>query len=102
MTKSVLLRKEDCYCKLIKFYENVARKVLVEITDETRFDCRKILVTRSVQETLWSYYRDEIGLTDEQIATMLLAFGPKANLEEHDVPEYRAEIEDGFISCEEG
>lgn len=49
-----------------------------------------------------SYYRDEKGKTDEQIATMLLGYGPKANLEEHGVLEYRAEIEDGFIVCEEG
>lgn len=37
------------------------------------------------------------GNTDEQIATMLLGYGPKANLEEHGILEYRVEIEDGFI-----
>ena len=82
MVKSVQLRKEDCYCDLTKFYENVARKIPAEITDKTCFDCRKICVTKSVQEALWSYYRDEKEKTDEQIATMLLGYGPKANLEE--------------------
>ena len=101
MTKTVRLKKEDCYCDLTKFYENVTRKIPVGITDKTCFDCRKICVTKSVQEALWSYYRDEKGKTDEQIATMLLGYGPKANLEEHAVLEYRAEIEDGFIVCEE-
>lgn len=102
MAKIVSLRKEDCYCDLMGFYENIARKILVEITDETCFDCRKICVTKSVQETLWCYYRDEKGKNDEQIAAMLLGYEPKANLEEHGIPEYRAEIEDGFIICKEG
>lgn len=102
MVKSVQLRKEDYYCDLTKFYENVARKIPAEITDKTCFDCRKICVTKSVQEALWSYYRDEKEKTDEQIATMLLGYGPKANLEEHGILEYRAEVEDGFIVCEEG
>lgn len=59
MVKSVQLRKEDCYCDLTEFYENVARKIPVEITDKTCFDCRKICVTKLVQEASWSYYRDE-------------------------------------------
>lgn len=67
MVKSVQLRKEDCYCDLTEFYENVARKIPVEITDKTCFDCRKICVTKSIQEALWSYYRDEKGKTDERL-----------------------------------
>ncbi|MCI6453163.1 hypothetical protein [Hungatella sp.] len=102
MVKTVLLKKEDCYCDLTTFYENVAHGLQIETTDKTRFDCRKICVTKSVQEALWSYYREEKGKTDEQIAAMLLGYGPKANLEEHSIQEYRAEIEDGFIVCEEG
>ena len=35
MVKSVQLRKEDCYCDLTEFYENVARKIPAEITDST-------------------------------------------------------------------
>ena len=101
MIKNVRLRKEDCYCDLTEFYENVARKISVKITDKTRFDCRKICVTKSVQEALWSYYRDKKGKTDEQIATMFLGYGPKANVEEHGILDYRAEVEDGFIVCEE-
>lgn len=46
MTKTVRLKKEDCYCDLTKFYENVARKIPVGITDKTCFDCRKICVTK--------------------------------------------------------
>lgn len=96
------LRREDCYCDLTTFYENVARRLRKKVTDKTKFDCRKICVTKSVQEVLWSYYREEKNRTDEQIAAMLLGYGPKANLEEHEILEYRAETEAGFISYEEG
>lgn len=101
MTKTIRLAKGDCYCDLTTFYENVARKIPVEITEKTCFDCRKICITKSVQEALWSYYRDEKGKTDEQIAVMLLGYGPKANLEEHSIQEYRAEIEKSFIFLRE-
>ena len=101
MVKPIQLRKEDCYCDLTEFYENVARKIPVEITDKTCFDCRKICVTKLVQEALWSYYRDEKRKAGEQIAPMFLGDGPKANVEEHGILEYRAEVEDGFIVCEE-
>lgn len=102
MVRIVSLRKEDCYCDLTTFYENVARRLRIEVTDKTRFDCREICVTKSVQEVLWSYYREEKNRTDDQIAAMLLGYGPKANLEEHGILEYRAETGDDFISCEEG
>lgn len=86
MIKTVSLKKEDCYCDLATFYENVARK---------------ICVTKDVQEVLWSYYREEKNQTDEQIASILLIGGPKANLEEYGILEYRAEVENGFVSCGE-
>lgn len=101
MIKTVSLKKEDCYCDLDTFYENVARKISVRTTDKTKFDCRKICVTKAVQEVLWSYYREEKNRTDEQIASILLIGGPKANLEEHGILEYRAEVENGFVSCRE-
>ena len=53
------------------------------------------------QEVLWSYYREEKNQTDEQIASILLIGGPKANLEEYGILEYRAEVENGFVSCGE-
>lgn len=78
MIKTVSLKKEDCYCDLATFYENVARKISARITDKSKFDCRKICVTKDVQEVLWSYYREEKNQTDEQIASILLIGGPKA------------------------
>ena len=39
-------------------------------------------------------------MPDDEIARILLLYGPKANVEEHGILEYRAEVEDGFIMTE--
>lgn len=41
MIKTVSLKKEDCYCDLATFYENVARKISARITDKSKFALRK-------------------------------------------------------------
>lgn len=97
MKKIVKLKREDCYCDLTHFYENVAREAKINVSEHTMFDCRRIEITKAVQEVLWSYYREEKHCTDEEISMILLAYGPKATLEEHGILEYRAEFEDGFI-----
>lgn len=100
MIYPVIMNKEDCYCNLSTFYENVARIMRVKIDSHTKFDCRKICITLPVQETIWSYYREELHMTDDEIARILLLYGPKANVEEHGIFEYRAEVEEEFITTE--
>lgn len=68
MKTSVILSKEECFCDLGTFYGNVARKANIRITENTRYDCRKICVTESVQQEIWSYYSMTNGWTDEQIS----------------------------------
>ena len=97
MRKIVKLKKEDCYCDLTRFYENVAQRAKINVTENTMFDCRRIEVTKAVQEILWYYYREEKHCTDEETSMILLAYGPKATLEECGILEYRVEFEDGFI-----
>lgn len=102
MKTSVILCKEECFCDLGTFYENVARKANIRITENTRYDCRKICVTESVQQALWSYYSMTNGWTDEQISKVWLLYGPKTNLGK--APgffEYQAIFTDGFISKED-
>ncbi len=100
-SKCALLRAEDCYCDLDAFYGNVAKVLGISVTGKTRFDCRKICVTKSVQDVLWLYYREKRHRTDEQIEAILLAFGPKACINEDMIQSYRAEIRDGFVTTEE-
>ena len=94
MTKRYVLSQSDCECSLVNFYENVAKKTEVNITDTTGYDCRKICITKSVQDGIWKYYTEN-GRSDEQIAALMLQYGPKANLTGE---EFAVEIEDGFIT----
>lgn len=46
-------------------------------------------------------YKHRKSKKEEEIASILLIGGPKANLEEHGILEYRAEVENEFVSCGE-
>ncbi len=97
MTNIITLNFEDCYCDLSAFYENVAKKLSFKVTDKTEFDCRKICVSKSVQETIWLYYREEENMDAGDISMLWLSFGPKANLEDKNNL-YAVAIENGFIT----
>lgn len=96
----IIMDFDECRCGLEEFYENVAKRMGISVTGNTRFDCRKILTTRAVQECIWDHYIDE-GKTTEHIGMLLLSFGPKASLEVVGVsPAYLVEVQDGFITSE--
>lgn len=94
MTKRYVLSQSDCECGVGKFYDNVAKQIGADVTDDTRYDCRKICITKSVQECIWKHYTER-GQSDEQIAALMLQYGPKANLTGD---ELAVEIESGFIT----
>lgn len=96
--REIMLRKHESYCELEKFYEMIAKKMGVVVTDDALFDCRKICVTKNVQDEIWSYYKEVKFAKDEEIAMLLVCSGPKANLEAMNSEQYRAEVEDGFLS----
>lgn len=95
--KKIILDVKECYCGLSTFYENVAKKMGVAVTDSTQFDCRKIYVSRPVQEEICVYYRDEKCKANCEISAMLLCYGPKANV---DSVQYVAVVEEGFLCTE--
>lgn len=97
MTKRHTIKRCECICDLQKFYENASHAAGLKVTDKTQFDCRKICVTKAIQNALWAYYTAQ-NCTDEEISMLFLAVGPKANL----VGEgYDFTIEDGFVSEED-
>lgn len=100
MRKKIVLEKEDCYCDLDTFYSNVAEKMSADISPETMFDCRKICVTKQVQDELWKYQKEEKGLKDQAVASFFLCLGPKANLTDQKECPYIAEVQDGFLTTE--
>lgn len=97
----VILTKEDCYCKLVDFYEKVALKAGLIFDDNSLFDCCKILVTKRVQMEISSYYHDEEQISGEYIGTLFACYGPKAILDKNRETPYIAEVQDGFIVCGE-
>lgn len=94
MKKRYSVTEDQCYCSIIEFFDNVA-KLCGETGDISWFtyDCRKICVTKPVYDQIHKYYLDA-GNPTENIAALLLLYGPKANL---DGDALEVEIEDGFI-----
>lgn len=90
--KRYSLSPDDCNCLLGAFYENVAKRTGAKVTDKTQFDCRKICITKSVQDIIWKKYAEE-GYADTTIAALMLQYGPKANL---DGSELEFVVEPGF------
>ena len=73
------------------FYRSVAQLVGHEETDDTMYDCCKILVSAIIQA-----YQNEIpGVRMESIITLLAIGGPKMNAE---LGQNEVRIQPGFIS----
>ncbi|MCC8049728.1 MAG: hypothetical protein LIP10_03580 [Clostridiales bacterium] len=100
-TMALILGKDLCHTGIYEFYNMLAKLSGVEITDSTRFDCRKVCVTPAVQDEIFSYYRDK-GSNDAEIGALWLQLGPKANVTALNPNgltfNYIAIAEDGFIT----
>ncbi len=93
--KTVILSKEECYCGIIEFYDLIARKLGYD-TDKVGYDCRKIDVTRPVQDQIFAFYQNEQKASDESIGATWVCYGPKTCLLGDG---YVAEIAEGFITA---
>lgn len=89
-----------------KAYENIARKAGYEITDDTRFDCRRIEVSKEIDDYFWKLYKDKAfeekpnaneDDVEMSIAMLMLNYGAKRNEE---LKPWTAKIEDGFAKDE--
>lgn len=95
MKKRYSIPKEKCEQSLVAIYECAAAIMDIELTEKSMFDCRKICVTKPVEDAIVKYYMEKENLSAEEVGTMLLHFGPKANL---DGDRYEFEVEPGFVS----
>lgn len=95
------LKKKECHCGLPEFYKLIAANIGYDVTENTRYDCRKIQCTEEVEKEIRAYYYEN-GYTPEQFGCLWLSFGPKANLADFIKPcVYRVRVETGAI-YEEG
>lgn len=92
--KTIQLSRDDCYCGVDAFFENILKKMDIESSADYGFDCRRICVTSGVLDAMMAYYSEVEELPKGSIFTVLMNFGPKASLKGE---EYLAVIEDGFV-----
>jgi hypothetical protein len=95
MNKRYSISESKCEQRLIEFYNSVAEICGISVTANTVFDCRKICVTKAVQDSIIRHYSKYQNLSSEEISARLLLYGPKANLNGDG---YDFEVEDGFAS----
>lgn len=95
MVKRYSINPTDCYASLSDFYNKVAELLGVKVSEGTRYDCRKICITKAVMDQLWQFYFDE-GYAETTIAQIFLVYGPKANLDNEKL-EFSFLVEDGFV-----
>ena len=75
------------------FYELVARRVNLKLEGNYTFDCRKINVSKNIQDALFKYMEDT-GHSQEHICMVWCIYGPKAFEE---FPDNTVEVLDGFV-----
>ena len=90
----IRLKKDDCWCSIPEFYLKVAEKAGYAEMDDVRYDCAKIHITETIQETIYNYYGEVRQIDEIGVGMLWLSIGPKADLEGDG---YVVEIEDGFI-----
>lgn len=88
---------------IIELYETVAKEMGYTNTREIQFDCRKINVSKNIQDGFYTYYIELASITDPNTSeteirveiTMLLAMGgPKVD---ESLADNEVEVFDGFI-----
>lgn len=94
--RRMILSEEKMEQSLPCFYRAVADAAGYTETEDTLYDCTRILVASNVQNAIIRYYETTSPeLSREQVITLLLLSGPKvdAGLKENEVV-----IQEGFIS----
>lgn len=70
-----------------KAYENWAKRAGYNITDKTVIDCRKVEISKEIDEYFWKYYRDKtkeknnkrIEISEEDLSMFMFCYEAKVN-----------------------
>ena len=90
----ITMTYEEVYCSLDELYNNVAKRMNISMIGKM-FDCRKIEISKRIQDELFNYYKEEKGCDECQVGMLLCFAGPKAN---GNLEGFEIIVEDGFIS----
>ena len=108
MDKIIEITLEDINEGISKAYENIAKKAGYEINENTVYDCRRIEVSRIIDDYFWKWYKDKAikenpNLTDQDInmaiAMLMLQKGAKRN---EKLENWKVLVQDGFVHENEG
>ena len=93
--RCVVLSEEQMLQSLPCFYRAVAEAAGYTETEDTMYNCTRILIASNVQDAIIRYYGTAFPeATKEQILTLLLLAGPKVDSE---LKENEVVIQTGFI-----
>lgn len=65
-----------------KAYENWAKRAGYSVTDKTVLDCKKVEISKEIDEYFWKYYRDkakEKDIEEEDLAMFMFCYEAKVN-----------------------
>ncbi len=94
--RRVMLSEEEMEQSLPCFYRAVAEAAGYTETEDTMYDCTRILVASNVQDAIIRYYETTSPeLSREQVITLLLLSGPKVDAE---LKDNEVVIQERFIS----
>ena len=94
------LTKEECYTDIVSFYDVISKKLGLKLGKDAQFDCRKINVTKAVQDEIMRYYKEEKYLTTSALVMLMVCYAPKADLKPEE--DFFVELDDGFVIKKEG
>lgn len=106
MTMKVRLDESEYRCGLVECYEHIAIKAGYKPTQHTLYDCRRVCVSKHIQDAWYDYYHERAkekdpSLPDSEIMcsiTMLLLMnGAKV---QPGLADNEASVENGFATEE--
>ena len=102
----IRLSESDYHCGLTECYENIAVKAGYAPTQHTLYDCRRVCVSKHIQDAWYSYYHEKVKERDPllsdrdimcNITMLLLMNGAKV---QPDLADNEVSIESGFATEE--
>ena len=91
----ITLTREEYTGSITNLFRKVAEKLGAEETEDTKYDCTKILASKTISDSIFYYMQNVEGL-DRMTAGMLwLCYGPKTS---ESLGEDEVDVEEGFIA----
>lgn len=95
-------KKEDLEGQMLPQFYDIVGKYLINDTDDVHYDCKKIQISKKIQDEIYRTYQGENlelyqknpNAVNQYITGLLTCFGPKVS---DKLTEYQVEVLDGFL-----